>query len=78
MVIGLLFAAVLVVHGCSSGFEAAPAPTPSLPCPPLAEYDAGEQARAKAEYDALAPDAMLRTMIDDYLLMRDQCRRERP
>lgn len=40
-------------------------------CLPLRTYSPAEQAQLKAEYDALAAKAFLRTVIQDYLAMRD-------
>lgn len=78
----LAIVSTTALSSCGTAFRAersrAPAATRAEPCPPLADYDAGEQARGASEYRALPDDAMLRRMIDDYLLLRDQCRRDRP
>lgn len=47
---------------------------PSSPCPPLKCYSEDEEQKAFQELQALPPDAQLRVMLDDYKLLRDQCR----
>jgi len=48
--------------------------TPSS-CPPLKDYTKAERQRAVREIEALPFDAFLRTMVDDYFLLRKQVRR---
>ena len=45
-----------------------------VPCPPIVDYSAGEQARAAAEVDALPEGAMIVRMLADYAVLRDQAR----
>lgn len=60
---------VTLVAGCAS------APSdPKKPCPPLSEYTDEEQAAADAELGQVPDPCTLCRFMDDYSLMRDQCR----
>ena len=43
-----------------------------MPCPPVVEYSAAEQAIAAAEVDNMPKDAVVVTMLSDYAVLRDQ------
>jgi hypothetical protein len=43
-------------------------------CPPVAEYDAGFQARAAEEVKALPEGSAVVEMLSDYAVMREQTR----
>lgn len=77
----MLAAAFAAATSSCTAVQAEPARLPVAgkpePCPPLASYGAEEQARAAAELEALSTDSVLAMMLDDYLLLRDQCRRGR-
>ena len=66
----LLLITSLLVSGCATGSS-----KQVITCPALKPYTADEQAKAQAEYDALAPDSELRVMLDDAGDLRDQVRR---
>lgn len=66
------------VSSCAAPPRPAPQRDTSVPpCPPLTDYTAEERGRASGELGTLPGDAMLGRMMDDYLGMRDACRRER-
>ena len=59
--------AMLWLSGCAmAGSEA------RMPCPPVVEYSAAEQAIAAAEVDNMPKDAVVVTMLSDYAVLRDQ------
>ncbi len=43
-------------------------------CPPVVEYDAGFQAQAAKEVQALPKETAIVEMLNDYAVMRDQAR----
>ena len=43
-------------------------------CPPVVEYDAGEQERAAEEMRALPDGSVIVEMLSDYAVMREQTR----
>ena len=45
-----------------------------VPCPPVVEYSAADQARAADEVDALPDGAMIVRMLSDFAVLRDQAR----
>jgi len=45
-----------------------------VPCPPVVEYSAADQARAADEVDALPDGAMVVRMLSDFAVLRDQTR----
>ena len=58
---------MLWLSGCAmAGSEA------RMPCPPVVEYSAAEQAIAAAEVDNMPKDAVVVTMLSDYAVLRDQ------
>ncbi len=61
--------AMLWVSGCAmDGSDA------GVPCPPVVDYSAADQARAAAEIAALPEGAMIVRMLSDYAVLRDQAR----
>ena len=46
----------------------------SVPCPPVVEYTAADQARVAAEVEALPEGAVIIRMLSDYVVLRDQAR----
>ncbi|NGQ93364.1 hypothetical protein G5V65_20980 [Rhodobacter sp. HX-7-19] len=46
----------------------------SVPCPPVVEYSAADQARAADEVEALPDGAVIVRMLADYTVLRDQAR----
>ena len=45
-----------------------------VPCPPVVEYSAADQARAADEVDAQPQGAMVVRMLSDFAVLRDQAR----
>ena len=45
-----------------------------MPCPPVVEYSAADQARAADEVDAQPQGAMVVRMLSDFAVLRDQAR----
>ena len=73
----LAVALAMLLSGCATAsFE--PASIIGKPCPPLAEYTQPEQSKAADELDHVKqtqmPPCVLCLMMDDYGLLRDQCR----
>lgn len=65
----VLLIGALWLSGCARvGSEA------GVPCPPVVEYSAAEQARAAAEVGELADGAEIVRMLSDCAVMRDQAR----
>ena len=61
--------AMLWLSACAmGGFDA------QMPCPPVVDYSATDQARAADEVDALPKGAMVVRMLSDYSVLRDQAR----
>jgi hypothetical protein len=68
----LIISLALLASGCGTGISSDR--TIGKPCPPLASYSAGEQVAADRELGAIPPPCVVCGMLDDYGLMRDQCR----
>lgn len=51
-----------------------PATVLGKPCPPVKAYTKDEQAQAAKELAAIPPPCVLCGFMDDYSLMRSQCR----
>ncbi|CAN1575718.1 hypothetical protein MCELHM10_03814 [Paracoccaceae bacterium] len=45
-----------------------------VPCPPVVEYSAADQATAADEVEALPEGAVVVAMLSDYAVLRDQAR----
>lgn len=45
-----------------------------VPCPPVVEYSASDQARAADEVDTLKESEMVVRMLSDFAVLRDQVR----
>lgn len=61
--------AMLWLTGC-----AMPGSKTRAPCPPVVNYSVLEQTRAANEVEALAKDAVIVRMLNDYAVLRDQAR----
>jgi hypothetical protein len=62
----------MLASGCGTGISSDR--TIGKPCPPLTSYTAEEQTAAAKELEAIPPPCVLCGFMDDYGLMRDQCR----
>jgi hypothetical protein len=65
--LGPMLALMALVSGCAAG---ASKPV----CPSLFTYTPEEQARAADELDALPPDSMVATLVEDYGVVRAEIR----
>ena len=45
-----------------------------VPCPPIVDYTAADQATAADEVEALPEGAVIIRMLSDYAVLRDQAR----
>jgi hypothetical protein len=61
--------AMLWLTGCAMGGSDG-----HVPCPPVMDYKAADQARAADEVEALPEDAVIVRMLSDYAVLRDQAR----
>ena len=61
--------AMLWLSACATGGS-----DTRVPCPPVVEYTAEDQARAADEVEALSEGAVIVRMLSDYAVMRDQAR----
>ncbi|MCL7466772.1 hypothetical protein [Phaeovulum sp. NW3] len=46
----------------------------AAPCPPVVDYNAGDQARAADEVEKLQESSAIVRMLSDYAVLRDQAR----
>lgn len=68
----------MLLASCATGrSEIEPARVLGKPCPPLAKYTREEQLEALAEYETIKQtfaNCVICRLMDDYALMREQCR----
>lgn len=61
--------AMLLLTACAMGDSDA-----QIPCPPIVDYTAADQAMAADEVEALPEGAVIIRMLSDYSVLRDQAR----
>ena len=64
---------ILLLSACSAK-QIEPATVVGKPCPPLKAYTCEEQAKAETEMSAIPEPCIVCAFMDDYGLLRDQCR----
>ena len=70
-----MLAPAMALAGCGTGiFKPEPAAVIGKPCPPPKKYSTAEQLQAYQELQAIPEPCMVCDMIDNYALMREQCR----
>lgn len=62
----LAMVVLVVLYGCQ-----APAAEIQVHCLPMIEYSPGQQSSLQAEYHQLPASSILRTVVQDYLKLRD-------
>jgi len=67
-------AALLIVTSLLSACATVSSERVASVCPPVVEYDAGFQARAAEEVQALPEGSVIVEMLSDYAVMREQAR----
>lgn len=71
----LIVGLVMLSAACGvATFEAEPQSTVGVACPPLRTYTVEEQIEAADALAALGMENILRQFMDDYRLLREQCK----